>query len=432
MSTTGIIIVCLIGFAVAIALGYKFGINMGVTGLVFAYIVGCFLMEMRVKEVVALWPTSTVFQLMSITLFFGFAVVNGTMQAIADHLLYAVRNQTWLISFALYFISIILGALGCPPPAANAIMAVIGFSVGLPAGLHPLIIAWAVPHGCNIGACMPWAASGSVVKSTIASAGYEAESTTMTWEFMFAFFLITFVVLIFLNFIFKGYKLKTISVQKPAPFRPEHKKSLIVICIVVFLVVVPSLITKFVDISWLSTFATYADIQMLGMIGFVACSLMKLADEKAVIKSVPWNTIILVGGIATLMSVATEAGVVEMISHWLNNSVPAFAIGAFLCILGGFLSFFSGGINTVFPMLAPIVPSLVAGAGVKPVTLFICILLGACYTALSPFSTGGAIFMSNCPDDKVRAKLVGGQLGLAAFSMVLCAVLALVGVVALF
>ena len=147
MSTTGIIIVCLIGIAVAIALGYKFGINMGVTGLVFAYIVGCFLMEMRVKEVVALWPTSTVFQLMSITLFFGFAVVNGTMQAIADHLLYAVRNQTWLISFALYFISIILGALGCPPPAANAIMAVIGFSVGLPAGLHPLIIAWAVPHG---------------------------------------------------------------------------------------------------------------------------------------------------------------------------------------------------------------------------------------------------------------------------------------------
>ncbi len=432
MSTTVIIVACLIGIAVAIALGYKFGVNMGVTGIAFAYIIGCFLMNMKVKEVVALWPNSVVFQLMSITLFFGYATVNGTMQAIADHLLYKVRNKTWMISFALFFIAIILGALGCPPPAANAIMAVIGFSVGLPAGLHPLIIAWAVAHGANIGACMPWAASGSVVKSVIAANGYEAESGGMTWEFMFCFFLVTFAVLILLNIIFKGTKLKKLNVEKPAPFTAVHKKSLVVICVVVFFVVVPSCLSKFISAPWLATFAKYADIQMLGMIGFIVCSLMKLADEKAVIKSVPWNTIILVGGIATLMSVATEAGVVDVISAWLNDSVPTFAIAAFLCVLGGFLSFFSGGINTVFPMLAPMVPALVAGNNLKPITLFIAILLGACYTALSPFSTGGAIFMSNCPDEKVRAKLVGGQLGLAALGLVVSAILAITGVLAIF
>lgn len=431
MSTTAIVI-CLIGIVVAIALGYKFGINMGVTGLVFAYIVGCFIMNLKVKEVVALWPTSVVFQLMSITLFFGFAVVNGTMQAIADHLLYKVRNQTWMIAFAIFFIAVILGALGCPPPAANAICAVIGFSIGLPAGLHPLIIAWAVCHGANIGACFPWAASGAVVSSTIASNGYEAEAAGMTWEFMLAYFLVTFVLLIVLYIVFKGHKLGAVQVEKPAPFSPAHKKNLIIILIVVGLVVIPSFLTKFIHAEWLSSFARYADIQMLGMVGFVVCSLMKLADEKAVIKSVPWNTIILVGGIATLMSVATTAGVVDVISNWLNTSVPAFAITAFLCILGGFLSFFSGGINTVFPMLAPIVIGLASTTGIKPVTMFIAILLGACYTALSPFSTGGAIFMSNCRDEQVRGKLIGGQLGLAALGLVVSAVLALVGVLGIF
>lgn len=432
MSTTTIIIICLLGIAVAIALGYKYGINMGVTGLVFAYIVGCFMMSMKVKEVVALWPNSTVFQLMSITLFFGFAVVNGTMQSVADHLLYKVRNQTWLISFAIFFIAIILGSLGCPPPAANAIMAVIGFSVGLPAGLHPLIIAWAVAHGANIGACMPWSASGSVINSTIVNTGYEAQSGAMTWEFVLAFFAVTFVLLIVLNVIFKGTKLKAIQVEKPAPFSAIHKKNLIIIIIVVSLVVLPAFLSKFIGAPWLATFARYADIQMLGMIGFVVCSLMKLADEKTVIKAVPWGTIILVGGIATLMSVATTAGVVDVISNWLNGSVPTFAIPAFLCILGGFLSFFSGGVNTVFPMLAPIVPALVAGTGLRPVTLFIAILLGACYTALSPFSTGGAIFMSNCPDDKVRSKLIGGQLGLAAFGLAVSAILAVTGILGIF
>ena len=432
MSTSVIIVVCLVGIAVAIALGYKFGINMGITGLVFAYIVGCFMMGLRVREVVALWPTSTMFQLMSITLFFGFSVVNGTMQKVADHLLYKVRNQTWMIAFAIFFIAIILGALGCPPPAANAIMAVIGFSIGLPAGLHPLIIAWAVCHGANIGACMPWAASGSVVNSTIVAAGYEAEAGGMTWAFLLAFFLVTFVLLIGLYIVFKGNKLKEIQVQKPEPFEAVHKKSLIVILCVVALVVLPQLIVKFAPIGWLITFSRYADIQMLGMIGFVICSLMKLADERVVIRAVPWNTIILVGGIATLMSVATTAGVVTVISNWLNSSVPPFAIGAFLCILGGFLSFFSGGINTVFPMLAPMVPVLVDGASTKPVTLFIAILLGACFTAMSPFSTGGAIFMSNCPDETLRGKLISGQLGLAVLGLVFSAVLAIIGVLGIF
>ncbi|ETA81889.1 SLC13 family permease [Youngiibacter fragilis] len=431
MSTGLIISVCMLGIVVAIALGFKYGVNMGVTGIVFAYIVGCFMMGLKVKEVVALWPNSTIFQLMSITLFFGFAVVNGTMQSVADHLLYAVRNKSWLISFAIYFVAIILGGLGCPPPAANAIMAVIGFSIGLPAGLHPFIIAWAVCNGAAIGACLPWAASGSVVSSTIASVGFEAEASLMTWKFFFAYLLITFVLLIVLYIVFKGNKLKKINVEKPEPFSAIHKKSLIVIAVVIGLVLIPGLIGKFVKISWLVTFARYADIQMLAMIGFVVCSLMKLADEKQVIKAVPWNTLILVGGIATLMSVAKEAGVVDVISSWLNANAPSYAVGSLLAILGGFLSFFSGGINTVFPMLAPMVPSLAVGS-IKAVTLFIAILLGACYTAISPFSTGGAIFMSNCPDEKMRAKLIGGQLGLATYGMVVTAVLALVGVLGIF
>ncbi len=426
------IIVCLIGIVAAIALGYKVNLNMGVTGLVFAWIVGCFMMGMKVKEVVALWPNSVVFQLLSITLFFGFACCNGTMQAVADHLLYAVRNQTWLIGFAIFFIAIILGAMGCPPPAANAIMAVIGFSIGLPAGLHPIIIAWGVCHGANIGACLPWAASGAVVHSTIAANGFEAQAMTMTWEFVLAYFTVSVVIMLGLYFVFKGHKLSAVKVEKPEPFNPIQKKNLIIIIIVVGLVVIPGLLTKIVKNDLLSFLAPRLDIQMLSFAGFVICVLMKLADQRAVIRSVPWNTIILVGGIGTLMNVATKAGVVDLISGWLNNSVPEGLMVAFMTVLGGFLSFFSGGVNTVFPMLAPIVSSAVAGTAIKPVTMFIGILLGACFTSVSPFSTGGAIFMSNCQDEKVRGKLISWQLALAALGLVVSIVLAVVGILGVF
>lgn len=426
------IIICLLGIVIAIALGYKFNVNMGVTGLVFAWIVGCLMMGLKVKEVVALWPNAVVFQLLSITLFFGFACCNGTMQAVADHLLYAVRSHSWMIGIAIYFIAIILGAMGCPPPAANAIMAVIGFSIGLPAGLHPVIIAWAVCHGANIGACMPWAASGAVVNSTIASNGFEAEASGMTWEFLIAYFIITTLIMAVLYVALKGHKLDSVNVQKPQPFDAVQKKNLIIIGIVVGLVVIPSTLSKVIKNDMLGFVAARLDIQMLSFAGFVVCVLMKLADQRAVIKSVPWNTIILVGGIGTLMNVATQAGVVEVISGWLNSSVPESLMVAFMTLLGGFLSFFSGGINTVFPMLAPIVATTVAGTAIKPVTMFIGILLGACYTALSPFSTGGAIFMSNCQDEKVRGKLISWQLGLAALGMVVSVILAAVGILGIF
>lgn len=431
MNTTAII-VSLIGIAVAIALNYKFNLNIGITGLAFAWVVGCLMMQLKVKDVVALWPNAVVFQLMSITLFFGFAVCNGTLQAVADHLLWAVRNQAWMIGIAIYGISIILGALGCPPPAANAMMAIIGFSIGLPAGLHPAIICWSVIQGCNIGACLPWAASGAVINSTMAANGFEEAASGMTWEFMLAYFLVTTAVMLALYFIFKGNKVKAVNVSQPEPFTDCQKKNLVIILIVVSLIVLPSCLSKVVKNDFLNFISARLDIQFLSFIGFIVCFLMKLSDQKSVIRSVPWNTIILVGGIGTLMNVATQAGVVDVLASWLQNSVPAGLIAAFMSVLASFLSFFSGGVNTVFPMLAPVVGTTVAGTAIKPITVFTAILLGANYTAISPFSTGGAIFMSNCSDEKVRGKLVSLQLGLAVLGLVVTLVLAAVGVLNIF
>ncbi len=104
--------------------------------------------------------------------------------------------------------------------------------------------------------------------------------------------------------------------------------------------------------------AARLDIQMLSFCGFVVCTLMKLAKPAGAIKSVLWNTIILIGGIG--------------------------------------------------------------------------ILLGANYTAISPFSTGGAIFMSNCNDETVRGKLIGWQLGLAVLGMAATVILGMVGFLGLF
>lgn len=422
MSSGGIIILCIIGIVISIAIGYKWGVNTGVVAMVCAYIIGCFFMNMRVREVILLWPIRTYFQVMSITLFFGFGVVNGTMQIVANKVVYACRERRWMLTFALFAVGILLGVIGCSPPVAGAILAVMMFTVAVPAGLNPLIACF-IMNANNFGSFVLWGASGTIINPNIAANGYEAQSVGWTWASFGLSVVFSLVLTIVLFFIYKGYKINAISFDKPEPFTSVQKKNLIIILIVVLLAVIPSVLNQFFGGPTLKKLAEVADIQMLSMIGFIVCSLMKIADGRAVIKAVPWNTLLLIGGISTLMAVAGEAGVVKMLTEWLSSSVAAILLPALLCLLAGFLSCFSGGITVVFPMLAPMVYGLAQGSGVSPLLMFLAILLGASFTAVSPFSTGGAVFLANCRDENMARKLVVGQLGMAAYGLVASVIL---------
>ncbi len=54
-------IIIVAAIAVAIYLGYKTKINTGLFCIVFAYMIGCFGMGLKTKELIGFWPTSTMF-----------------------------------------------------------------------------------------------------------------------------------------------------------------------------------------------------------------------------------------------------------------------------------------------------------------------------------------------------------------------------------
>ena len=85
--------VVLLAVAASIVISYFCKVNLGIPALIFAYIIGVFIQGMKVKEVVAQWPTGVVFQLMTITMFFSFAIFNGTLPKVADNIIYRFRNN---------------------------------------------------------------------------------------------------------------------------------------------------------------------------------------------------------------------------------------------------------------------------------------------------------------------------------------------------
>lgn len=426
MPTTIIYALVLAAIVLSILISWKTRVNLGLIGLFFAYIIGCLVMRMKVSEVVALTPLRIIFQLVAITLFFAFPNQNGTLEMIANHALYRFRNKAWAIPFILFFTSLLLCLMGSPPPVSGTIVAVLGFRIAKRANIHPLLVSAAAVFG-GAGANVPYAMSGAIYQGTVAANGYPETAELYTWKFFICSLTVFCIVLTAYYFVLKGHKTKPVAMEKPAPATAKQKANIIIIVAVVGLVVVPNILGLFISSPAISFMKSYFDIQMLSIVGALLCIFLKLGEEKKIIASVPWNTIIMIGGISILLGIAHQAGVSDWLGSLVTQSVPQGFIGPMLSMFGGLLSFFAGGITVVFPMLATMVPSLVASSGLAPSFLFVSMASGANITTISPFSAGGAIVLAACHDESDHKKLFSGQLITAFVGLAVSMLLSFLG-----
>ena len=122
----------------------------------------------------------------------------------------------------------------------------------------------------------------------------------------------------------------------------------------------------------------------------------------------------------------------DFISHALANSIPKFLVPAAIVLFAAFLSFFSSSTSTVMPLMYPLVPMLSAELGLNPIMLYTCIFWGGLSTAVSPFSTGGAITIAACPIDEVREGLPNKMIITALVIPVITMILATLGIFNIF
>lgn len=433
MSTGTVLVLTIIAIVICIALNYKLNINLGIPAITFAWLIGCFGLNMKVKEVVSQWPTSIVFQLMCITMFFSFATQNGTMKKVADGCIYRFRRQTWMIPLVIYFAGFLIGGMGAPGATANIIMGVIGFNIAAEVGIHPLIIAAVACHGGAAGSELPWSAQGIIAKGVIQEY-WPDHADSYTWKLWLAYLVLSLVICIGVSLLFGGFKKRAaLNCEKPEPFTRQQKTTLAIIaCVVGASLIFPILKTLIPGFQLGKGISGYMDIQMLCMLGTLLCILLKLGSQKeAITKGVPWNTIVMLGGMAMLMNVAGAAGATDYIAALLSGNASPAVIVAFLGVLAGFLSFFSGGMSVVFPMLAALVPPIAEATNIPAYAMLAAICCGARITALSPFSTGGALIMGANPEEKNAKVLFNGQLIISLISLALVGIGGLAGIFSL-
>lgn len=409
--------------ALAVAIGYKTKYNTGLVAIVFAYLIGCYIMNLKTKAVISTWPVSTMFVIFSVSLFYNFALVNKTLEKTARYLLYACRRFPGLLPFALYFASAGIAALGAGFFTVMAFMAPIALLICDEAKMDKLVGAVAVNCGALSGANFMTSGSGIIFRGLMDDAGY----TDNSFQYSSFIFIVSvlFSLLLIAGFRFIPRSSRTIgsgvSFEKPEPFDKRQKINLyLMIAMILVVLIFPVLNLIFPAHTGISYINSKMDVGLVAIIFSVIALFLKLAPQNEVIAKVPWNTIIMICGVGMLIQVAIEAGTIELLASWTGSSLPNWAIPVVVSIISAVMSFFSSTLGVVCPALFPLVPTLTAATGINPLLLFACIVIGAQSSAISPFSSGGSLVLGSCPSEEDRSTMFPRLLFLAVPVSVFC------------
>ncbi|RVU55661.1 SLC13 family permease [Anaerosphaera multitolerans] len=393
--------------AISIFLGYKTGINTGLFSIGFAYLIGAFLLDMSTKEIIATWPISIFFVIMSVSLFYNFAVVNGTLEKLALHLLYGSRKFPHLILLVIYFAATLTAGLGAGYFTILAFFAPITILLCDKTGTSKLLGAIAVNYGALAGANFMVSASGIIFRGLIADAGLgEQAFSDATYIFGTTFIMPIVVIILMILFSNRGKSSKVLEIEKPEKFDSNQKINLyLIIAMIALVLIFPILHNIFPSNTAINFINSKLDIGLVAIIFSVIAFLLKLGDQKEVIVRIPWNTLIMISGVGMLIQVAIKAGTIDLLAGFVSTNIPRILVPYALALIGAAMSFFSSTLGVVTPALFPVVPEIAAATNLSPSLLFTAIVVGAQSSSISPFSSGGSLILGSMTNELEREKM---------------------------
>ena len=414
----------------SIALGYVLNINIGLFAMGFAYLIGAFVLEYRVRDIVAMWPTNLFFVIMAITFFYGFAISNGTIEKIARNAVYASRKAPSMLPIVLYFLVTTISAIGPGSYAVFVFLSPLVMAVAAETGMSRLLAAVIVVAGGVAGTFTQMSIGGGIASGLIEKAGYVQNALDYTAAVSRNAFVSETIIFFISYFLLKGYKINKVNFDKPAPFDKKQLLTCLLIFVTLSCVMLPPVISSlFPTIKTLAFMKRQMDPTFVSIIAVVLCLLLKLGNEKDAIAKVPWSVIILLCGMGVLIEVAVKVGTIKALAAWMSTHVSADSAPLVLGAVASVMSFFSSTMGVVMPTLYPLVPELVNSVGADPATLFSIITVCAAFTGFSPFSSGGALSLTGVSDEGERKKLFNQLLVLPVDAMALALTLTAVGII---
>lgn len=376
-------IISLVILLITIVIGFVKKINMGVLALGFSLILG-YLGKVSASNIIKGFNSSLFLMLVGVSILFGIAQHNGTLNLIVKKLIKLSGKKAWLIPILMYFVIYFIAFLGAGTITGFALAALFGIPMAKELDADPFLLTTMGQLGSIGGGIVPWAPTGII--------GLElAKNANITGNLANTMVLNTFLATAFgaiISYIFlKGYKLKAKELNSEVlKFNKNQKITLVgILCMVIGVAVFK------MNIGLLSIFIS------------IILILLKVGTEKEALGSVPWNTILLISGMGILMSLIVKLGGIKLLADILSLFMNEKTVAGILALSSGILSLFSSTSGVVMPTMIPTIPRIIeilGIAGVVPSALLLsAVINGSSPSGMSPLSTGGAFVMATLSEN---------------------------------
>lgn len=391
----------LIALLVVIGFSLTSRINVGVLAVALAWPIAMFVAGWKAEALMAVFPSGLFLMLVGVTLLFGVAHKNGTLDAVTRRAVLACGGITALLPAAFFLLACAVSTLGPGAIAATALIAPLAMSTGATAGIPAFLMALMVANGGNAGNLSPFSAVGVIVQSLLQKidlGGHE-------WGVFLANFVAHTFVALAAYLLFGGLTLwrqqRATVAREPVPaLTRRHWLTLAVIGLWIITVVI------YRANPGLSAFAAAALLLLLGA-----------AEENTVMNSIPWSIIVMVCGVSVLVGVIEKTGGMDLFTTLLARiTTPASANGT-MAFVTGLISTYSSTSGVIYPAFLPAVPGLVEKlGGGNPLEIALSINVGAAIVDVSPLSTIGALCIAALPD-AAEGRVIFRQMLLWGFAM---------------
>ena len=415
-------LISLLGLIAIIIIGMKTNVNCGILGIAYAFILGFFIVTQTsngVETVVSSalmggkplrnsFGTNLFLSILGVSLLFGVARVNGTLELGTHKLVALCGGRKWLMPIVFYLAAVFLSAIGAGSIAVLALICPLAASVAFEEGISYTLMLVFAGFGGAAGGMSPLAPTGIVAVNTAASVGLDIGSEVF-WRFLAGstiFFLGGYIY-------FKGWKLGRSEKKNTDIPKFNGKQWFTLIVIVLFC---------------LTTLFLKLDVISVSILGTAILLIGKAANEKEVLKTIPWATLILVTGMGMAINMVNLAGGIDLLTGFFSSFMNKYTAAPLYNLLGGAMSFVSSASGVVMPTRIPTTPDIAASTGASTTAMITALSFGAHMTAQSPFSTGGGIMLGLAGDRVDQNQLFKTLLICCGLGLVLGCILCLVGV----
>lgn len=382
----------LLALVVAILISCFTRLNAGLLSIAFAFLIGVLSGQMKLREVIAGFPTSMFLTLVGITLLFAQASVNGTLDRLAHRSVRLARGNAGLIPIVFFGLALLLAFIGPGNIAATALLAPVAMAVAGRAGIPAFLMAIMVCNGASAGAFSPFAPTGIIANDLMTKAGI----TGAEWHNFFNTLVAQSFVAFAGYFLLGGLKLFARRTDAASDSQPEETsfeaKQKLTLAVIAALVI---------SVVWWK-----ADVTVGAFAGAAFLAVLRAADEEAAIKAIPWNAILMVCGVTVLIAVMDKAGGMDLFTNLLTRFSTQRTITAVIAFVTGVISVYSSSSGVVLPAFLPTVPGLIEKlGGGDALAIASSINVGAHLVDVSPLSTLGALCIANAVASEDRTKL---------------------------